>query len=138
VKLTLSDFRADALKERRIISAVGDLHAVNRSKHWLIETASTFAPSQFWYIMPPKLRLAATGAEWPKWAGAIEVTHDEHSGRLHFRECIKAPRIHSRKIEPKTVEHANGVCYYRMHDLLLRIEQMKRDKKAVDKLGEAN
>lgn len=121
IKLTLSDFRADAKKRADvdpIYRAVGFKNETI-TKHEALAAGYELGPRQFWYVAPVELGLRPL---LPPWAGLIEIHESvgdwEVSCRLFEREARPAPRLHSRPCNPKVVEHARGLCYWRMHEVM--------------------
>jgi len=123
IKVTRPDFLNDAAKERFSQADRLDDRKVEK-KHDLLMAHDPRGPVQFWYVVPEgliKLR------EVPEWAGLIEIIISPPGGwRLYEKVLIEAPRLHGEKCHPKTVEHARGVCYYRMHELRNRLMLKKR------------
>jgi hypothetical protein len=122
IKLTRSDFKADARKERRHWwDAVGPV----LPKHGRLAIGDTEGPSQFWFVTPEGL---VTESEIPRWAGWIVVSKNEHTSNpvfdLRYKALKRAPRLHNQKCNPKVVEHAKSVCYYRYLQLLLARQQL--------------
>lgn len=121
IKLTLSDFKADANKEVRRMGTFtpedGWKEGPLEKKHDLLSKSDPRGPVRFFYVAPtgmiPRDML-------PKWAGLIEVHQHEDLGRRQYslQEVVLPPRLHKSKIDPKVEDHARGICYYRMHRLL--------------------
>jgi hypothetical protein len=115
IKVTRADFFNDKDKEQFCHADLLDARKVEK-KHDLLAAHSARGPVQFWYVTPAGL---VKLNEVPDWAGLIEIFSKLPESR-HFyeEEKIKAPRLHRAKCNPKTVDHARGVCYYRMHSLM--------------------
>ena len=117
IKLSLSDFKADKRKCRRVWHR-GMVFKQDR----LSAGADSGGPVQFYYVTPPGMLCPAPvlncnpDATVPAWAGLMEV----HSvnGWLRLEAVKRAPRLHQEKFAEKRLEHARTVPYYRMHDLL--------------------
>jgi hypothetical protein len=120
VKLTRADFKVDRQKERRRwdveAGAVRTLEP--QRKHELLAAADRRGPRQFWFVTPVGL---ITRLELPPWAGLIELqpVGGPSSRRWATTEVVAAPRLHRQKLEGRTLEHARGVCYYRLHNLMI-------------------
>jgi hypothetical protein len=127
IKLTRSDFRADASKQKEKWEVAHNVQ-IGRSvwqripgekKHEVITQGRPTAPRRFWYVMPAGL---IAQSELPPWAGLIEcheVNHHRHPYRVVEQTVVPAPTLHHHKIDPKIKLHAQGVCYWRMHHLIL-------------------
>lgn len=87
VKLSLSDFHADAKKSRG--------YKNRRNKHEQLAARSTDGPNQFWFVTPQDL----IGTEdVPEWAGLLYASADEdHPIHGWMEEIRPAPRLHGRK-----------------------------------------
>lgn len=112
VKLTISDFKADAKKQDTLWSH-GE--RVTRNKHQLM--GQPIGPRQFWYVAPEGL---LTPDQVPEWAGLITI-HDarpRHSLYWRYAEQLekRAPVLHQQVCDPKIKAHAESVCYYRLHN----------------------
>lgn len=124
VKLTRADFFADSKKEKR--RTVRDKTAEYgwrdeiRNKHQCLADGYPFGPVQFWYVTPEGL---LKPEEVPAWAGLIEV-HDRGESwksRRFYEWPVKEPkRLHGAKLEDGIKTHAEGVCYWRFHKILLK------------------
>jgi len=118
IKMTVSDFRADAKKRHR---SRWDWEArevkAGRKKHDMLDQHAPEGPTQFWYVTPPAL---LTLNAIPAWAGLIEAHKHPRFGRVHLREVKAAPRVHSEKVPEKIMAHARSVFYYRYWDELIR------------------
>jgi len=120
VKISRADFFADAKKEREVFPRGYGEPSVFEKKHDLLAAKSPRGPSRFFYVTPAGL---LDPSEIPVWAGLIEVeahTPELHCSRFREREITTAPRLHREKIADHVRQHALGVCYYRMHELLTR------------------
>jgi hypothetical protein len=118
IKLTRPDFFADRLKRqgqwRRFPPDRPFDPAAVVTKHSLLSARSSDGPTRFWYVVPSGL-IQAT--ELPEWAGLIELTL--WHGRWRKRVIVDAPQLHRQKLAESVVAHARGVCYWRMHSLLI-------------------
>lgn len=128
VKLTRGDFLRDAKKatERWVpvdVPGKGRIfdRQVGDTKHELLAAGSVKGPTRFWFVVPEGL---VKLEEVPTWAGLIEVTDsgDESSAYWRYRAGTvkEAPQLHKTKCDSQIGIHARGICYYRMHDLLLK------------------
>ena len=146
VKLTVADFKADAKKVSQRFLGYDEAGSgykrqyADERKHDFLVQASSRGPSRFWYVTPERLLKPEM---LPSWAGLIELwTHTRRtvSGApcgdyVREHEIVKAPQLHREKIDPKITEHARGVCYYRMHDLMQRqhkARQQTADRTALE------
>lgn len=117
IKLTLSDFKADANKLKNKWECV-DGHwqfVEGLTKHQRVEQADPKGPSRFYYATPKGL---IPDGLLPKWAGLIEFETMPKSKRLDMMVTVDAPKIHNEKINPNVKEHALKMCYYRFHRML--------------------
>jgi hypothetical protein len=99
IKLTVSDFKADALKTRK--------HNFGRTpttKHEILATNPQRGPNRFSFAMPPEL---AEKVEIPEWAGLITVTE------LSAKIIKRAPVRHNRAVPEKEINKAFVATYYR-------------------------
>lgn len=125
IKLTLSDFKADAGKAKDV--RVGPLwwrDPKQERKHDLLAEKSERGPNRFFYVVPEAL---ADQIELPPWAG-LKVIHrcdlpeheDKHKpahGKVFTTTRVRAPLLHKGKINSDIAEHARGVCYWRFWNL---------------------
>jgi hypothetical protein len=115
IKLSLADFKADADKRKSPRWQFNGEFSTARNKHEDLKARSPLGPSRFYYVAPAGLLPTNM---IPEWAGLIEARESKHE--IPFvGEIKKAPRLHSQKPEPSIVEHAKGVCYWRMHGLFI-------------------
>ena len=123
VKLSLADFRKDAIKSR----SVRGLDWSNRDrpielKHDLLARGHPSGPAEFAFVVPAGM---ITEQDVPQWAGLIEIHRQEvgpeYSTRVptfYLRTVRAAPRLHREKADDKIRPHVLSVCYYRLHDAL--------------------
>lgn len=124
IKLTTSDFRADQKKERTSWRINGENKFefyAEYSKHQRLREHHTDGPTQFWFVCPRGL---IQPLEVPLWSGLIYATDHTQNGysppwNVRLEVVRAAPRLHGQKCDPKTVEHARGVCYWRYMNLFL-------------------
>lgn len=126
VKLTRSDFFADTKKAQQVFPRPYGTPVVMENKHELM-LMSTRGPVQFWYVTPEGL---IKPEELPVWAGLIELrggTMGECIGgeirstaQIFEHEVQPAPRRHNNKLDEAVVKHARGICYWRMHEMLMK------------------
>ena len=115
IKVTKRDFLADAAKfQAGPVWKAGKLNKAVGSKHGLLEGKHVCGPAQFWFVTPEGM---LTLDEVPWWAGLIEVSYRRK--RWREREVKKAPRLHDTKLDAEVVQHAVGVCYYRLVNKIL-------------------
>jgi hypothetical protein len=128
IKLTRSDFKADAHKEsaatRRFINGVWTEQPA-KNKHACMGQPN--GPRQFWYVVPEGL---IEPSEIPQWAGLIYLRDAGKGRKLEWRwfesEIVKAPFLHRTRLDPKIKAHAESVCYWRMHKLAVRVQQLTK------------
>lgn len=115
IKLTLSDFKADAKKENVLrTGSWPNMVETRRRKHDCF--GHECGPRQFWYVVPEGL---LTVEQVPTWAGLIEV-FDLRPGHISYwryaeRELKRAPILHRNGCDPKVKAHAESTCYWRLH-----------------------
>lgn len=109
IKLTLSDFRADAEKRRRKFNYQTQVQT-DLVKHEMLRVGDVRGPTRFSYVAPKGLLTDIV----PAWAGLIEV----EPNRMIPVVAKPAPLLHRQKIDPKVRSYAEGICYWRLHDLL--------------------
>lgn len=120
VKLTLADFKADAAKvsgpDRR-----GFVQA-KETKHQMLARGAPVGPSRFYFVTPSGL---LPDGSVPSWAGHLELVKVRDRGPIPWQwmevERKPAPKLHKVKLPEEVRTHALGVCYFRMHNLLVRL-----------------
>lgn len=139
IKVSRKDFFADAEKVREVVrhKPSANLNAVGRrtwervveqsdKKHDLLANperalAARFnVPVQFWFVAPEGL---IKREELPAWAGLLEAHPPYRSGAaagILWHSKRDGDRLHDEKLDRKILEHARGVCYWRMHKLFLK------------------
>lgn len=126
IKLSVSDFRADARKvEGWRVRQEGDgwVSLPSRKKHERLARGDHKGPTRFWYVVPNGL----LKRPWlPAWAGLIEAENSSH-GHLILRRQRKAPRLHNQKVAQPVLDHALTACYYRFWTERLRADRLARD-----------
>lgn len=125
VKLSRSDFKADAHKSRREwvpSDKIGPMMFEDKTilKHGLLAARSTKGPVKFWYVTPEGL---LTPSDIPEWAGHIEIVDTGESGIWRYleRDAKSAPRLHNVKMDEKIRDRIRDACYWRMHRLMQKI-----------------
>lgn len=116
IKLTRSDFKADAMKVKRHWNGAFDR---DEKKHDLLAAADVNGPSRFYYVVPEGL---IEQSELPLWAGLITCTmRSAPSAKFPviIKEAVKAPRLHKRKLNEQVATHVRSIFYYRFMNLLL-------------------
>ena len=109
IKLTVADFRADAEKTRRLYGPTWmPSRAVRKVDR--LEKSDPRGPRRFWYVVPVGL---IEKADVPEWAGLKVVERRVGTITGWVYEVKPAPELHRVKCDPKVVEHARGVLYYR-------------------------
>lgn len=116
IKLTLSDFKVDAEKYRRTYDRATQTQT-DHKKHDLLKSGDSRGPCQFWYVAPVGLLSPETV---PQWCGLIEIETSANRRLWETKELKPAPKLHKQKAIKEIGEHAESVCYWRMHDLLRR------------------
>ena len=120
IKLSRGDFLADAVKQRSARwrwEHGQQVRSAGVRKHDALALHDRRGPTRFWYVTPAGL---IKPEEIPEWAGLLEVT--QLYGKLvRFKTTKEAPRLHQEKCDPKVIEHARSVCYYRYHRLAQRL-----------------
>jgi hypothetical protein len=107
IKLTLHDFLADTLKTKN----PNDPAAFKHSR-----IGTSVGPQRFWYVVPQGL---IPIDQVPSWAGLIELCKNGRH-RWYEKEIKPAPLLHKEKLPGAIIQHAKGVCYYRMHNMFQR------------------
>lgn len=117
VKVDFQDFQAD-FDKRRVRWSRRHPDAQLENKHALLARGHEWGPSRFWFVVPAELEQKVR-AQLPAYAG-LGVWH-AHPRRRHglLRPAVQAPRIHGGKPDPAVLEHARGVCYWRLVRLWL-------------------
>lgn len=114
IKLSVSDFRADALKKR---SSDGLYRPA------VLGGTGSSRPSRFYYVSPVGvLSLDLI----PAWAGWIEVSGRPSNLRA---SCVlvrkDAPRLHGERVPDATVQHMRGVCYWRYWAAVQQLQRVR-------------
>ena len=121
IKLTLADFKVDALKgtDPRLKYATREsLGATYKpTKHERLAAGDSGGPCRFWFVVPEDL---AAKLEIPTWAGLLTARPWGKGARLAYQPLKKAPQLHRQKADPKILEHAKSVFYYRYWNLKSR------------------
>ncbi len=130
IKLSVSDFRADARKARSHV--VRDLLGapVRDEKNWIktemlskharLEMNDVNGPSNFYFVVPKDM---ISVEEIPTWAGLVYAYHpmesgwDETSKLDESRVCLsvqkRAPRLHNSPVNPKVLDHLRKILCWR-------------------------
>lgn len=115
IKLTTSDFRADAKKAQRRwngeITEGRKFLYDERNKHEALKGRDARGPSKFWFVAPEGVIPAN---ELPEWAGHILVTP-----RLNLVETKPAPQLHRAKIDEKLRTDVHTTAYWRFMRMFL-------------------
>ncbi len=116
VKITRSDFKADAKKTHGLSWRDAQAGKTALTKHHRLAMADVRGPAQFWYVTPVGL---LTPEELPPWAGLIEIsaaiTEFSRFIQMGEHEMKKAPRLHGEKASDKIRAQLLTSCYYRLH-----------------------
>jgi len=113
VKLSKSDFRADADKAKRHYDQ--DWNASLERKHDLLAVSDARGPSRFYFVTPENL---IAEQELPPWAGLIIAHQGSRNVYLHTRR--PAPQLHRIKLEDERFQSAMTTCYWRFLRLYLK------------------
>lgn len=124
VKISRSDFFADAEKERVALRSrwkpPEGMPMENKHARLGLDFGP-LTPRRFWWVVPeglvgPQEAPAGTGLIWviPRPKG-----YESYGGVE--KVVLPAPDRHKEKLNPDTLKHALGVCYYRMHALLAKL-----------------
>ncbi len=137
IKITRGDFNADAKKRETLwIERSGDNgrwgfdRQPGRTKHSLLQQRSTDGPSQFWFVSPMGVIMHD---ELPEWAGLIwcHANGNRPPFNIRFDEVVRAPNLHRNKLADSVLNHARGVCYYRLHNLFCNPTQCQSQAPAL-------
>lgn len=124
IKLTASDFKADALKTEMVTRYRRLLGTPARTKHQRLAEGDSKGPCRFWFVVSDTLfaTLERREIEVPSWAGVI-LAHENKRG-VRLRMCgegfRKAPQLHSVKANPAILEHTRTVHFWRFWQLAAR------------------
>lgn len=119
VKISKSDFKADALKHQKYIRESGAWEINQLTKYESLSSGKRV--NYFSYIVPKDM---VTIDEIPEWAGLIYVEKYEFKGTLYMRlkEVRKPRRLSPDKATAEGVEGLYKSIYYRFHKLRLKID----------------
>lgn len=125
IKVSRADFFRDQDKSRRTRDwlGAGKGYRISR-KHQDLAAPAGRAPNTFSFVSPEGVLTAADIPEWAGWYEVLETNHRQIPYRLSIVKRIAPPNLHTRKADPKVREHMQSVCYYRMHELLLRFTRL--------------
>lgn len=131
IKLTAADFKADATKRVNRWQWNPELQrsetVVKGHKHQLLASHSHSGPSRFWFVLAAReinngtLGIVPT-SQVPEWAGvmhAVETPRRKYPYSVALSVVRNAPQLHREKTGKLYLEHAESVCYYRMHNLFI-------------------
>lgn len=119
VKLSVSDFRADAGKCREHVvwgdgADMNKWERVREAKHDRLAARDPKGPSRFWYVVPEGL---IPEADVPEWAGLMYARMAQDKW-VRFTVVRQAPRLHRQKVDTESVARNVWRClYYRYWDL---------------------
>ncbi len=137
IKLSFSDFRADARKTNH-----------RGSKHARLALGDIHGPTRFWFVFPAQLIEGPHLDEWllsavPAWAG-IKVVWPVHDGcYLRLKVVRPAPRLHAEKVDhTRILPRVHETCYYRYWTAIVafaeQTDRAARDRQSFDRqLAEA-
>lgn len=136
IKLTTSDFRADAKKEvRRWHGWDADTAQSSyktRHKHTELAAGDVRGPAQFWFVAPSGI-IPENGL--PSWAGLITAEYDQRWRQIVLTETKRAPRLHRTKIDEAFRHDLLTTFYFRFQRLFLKRpenENETQEKSVVD------
>ena len=122
IKISRSDFRADAAKELRRYNWATGTHDV-KHKHTKLADGTCF-PNRFYYAVPEGLIKLE---EVPAWAGLIEFRPNRKVNPTVAQDKVvkSAPRLHERKADPALRTELYRTAYYRMipRTCLVQVEE---------------
>lgn len=116
IKISKSDFKADALKKQKYIKENGVWEINPQTKHEA--TAEGKRVNYFSYIVPKDM---VAINDIPEWAGLIYVEKSEFKGKFYvrLREVRKPRRLSPNKATAEDIECLYKSIYYRFHKLRL-------------------
>lgn len=128
IKLTLSDFRADAKKCDDVIDRQAEWTKLpgggfgaprtTRRKHDRLAVGDPKGPSRFFYVVPEGL---LEPHQVPAWAGLIIARARQHSRRPHLWQIKAAPKLHRTKPDAEAVvRQLHGRLYHRYWQMRTR------------------
>ena len=125
IKLTLSDFRADAAKKKTkwtLDSTCMHWQQVDLgTKHGHLGRANPDGPRQFWYVTPSTMVIP--DGEFPIWAGLITAMVNPHAAyKMTLLERRPAPILHSIKSKI-TLGDIHETSWWRFIRLYIREQQ---------------
>ena len=126
IKTSVSDFKADARKEHigKYKFVDGEMiRGRDELKHDLLSQGDPRGPVLFWFVTPVGLIDLTMIPGWAGWIEVEKITTDHYGVPIRYpkynlKESKEAPRLHNQKLSDKVMDHAKGVCYWRMHNLL--------------------
>lgn len=104
IKLSVSDFRADAEKCKTFWRGKPTKH----KKHDLLGALHPKGPARFFYVVPWEL---VKEDDCPPFAGLIYVAETRYN--LNFRTVRQAPKLHGEKCDPKVLSNIGRTCFWR-------------------------
>ena len=121
VKLSRSDFAADAHKRRRPFGRYAP--SDRQTKHQRLADRSTDGPSRFFFVTPAGM---LADSEIPEWAGLLEI--DKGVNWLTLRQRKNAPRLHRQRLPDKQLERLRYTGYYRyIHGQIMTVDISSKD-----------
>ena len=112
IKLSKSDFKADARKAERVRYALRSTGPWGQTKHQRLAARDSKGPSRFYFVTPAGLLLPS---QIPEWAGWMEATEIYHGRAVSLSVMKAAPRLHGEKADSRIVEQMRIAAYYRFH-----------------------
>lgn len=124
IKLTASDFRADAKKRRERWEYLGgDRHQVKTTTKYQAMSESKHRPSRFFYVMPRDLA-DELETEIPSWAGLGKAQCEGAFRRVFFVKS--APKLNQNRASVREIRLCQRRMWFRYWEALRSIEEMKR------------
>lgn len=117
IKLTKSDFKADAEKSGRTLFINSSIDRA--TKHEAIMAGDLNGPSKFTYVLPDGI---INDEEVPEWAGIMRASI--YHGRVVLTGVRQPKFLHKRKAQDHIIQHVRGVFYWRLWS------ERKRNNKA--------
>lgn len=118
IKLSASDFKADAQKSRRDWKSRSTL-----SKHDLLAKGDERGPSRFFYVVPANIEEEIAPLV-PSWAGLATVYHNSRRPDYIHVSIPHAPHLHKRKVTTREIRLCQRRMWYRYWHSLHAVEQM--------------
>ena len=114
IKLTLSDFRADAKKHKRELNP---MHVASKTsargyKKDRLEEGHVKGPSRFYYVVPIEIADEVEN-ELPPFAGLKVATKAKTTPRAYVNDRADAKRLHNQKVSDDEIRKVHERLYHR-------------------------